>query len=475
MEDFTIVTAVTPDYVSKLKLTLPTWVIKPQFKDRKLLVYINGFKSHEELNWINDYFKDVHFVYWEAEKADSQRERMLSSFIYAADKVDTPFYVKLDADTFFVNDQDVFNDDDFQYDLVSHKWGYTKPAWWINELDNFFYDKNDKYIKDTGPKGHKRIQSICCLHRKSFVQEVIAMIGDRLPVPSHDTTLWYIANEMEDKSWKAKNLKRLGVSHCSRVKSIREGVCSYPIAARNAYLDKHLLDNVQVELTSYCQLRCDNCDRNCGLVPYNKDSSIMTTDQYWKFIEDSITLKKKWKRIDLIGGEPTTHPNLETIIEMTRIYKDFSPSTKVRLSTNGLGSKVKEVLKTLPKWVKVRNSEKSGTNNRFEAYNVAPIDLNPKVSVRACSIPWRCGIGLTRHGFFLCGAGASLAEVYGFDIGIMDLKDLNTDSIRTHMNSLCKYCGHSNVKTKSIIKKQTTSDSWNKAINNYKSDRLRRF
>lgn len=472
--NFAIITAVTPDYLKKLRWTLPTWSIKPQFKNKKLYIYFNGFKDHTDLLFAEEYFNNVYYISWSAPKSETKREEILSSFVYAAKDIKEEYYVKIDADAFFVDSKDVFDESDFEYDLVSHKWGYTKPAWWIKELDNFYYSKNDEYEKETGSIGHKRIQSICCLHKTEFVREILSMVGDRLPVPSHDTLVWYLADKMEHRKWKSKNLRRLGVSHCSRFRSIREEICSNPESCGNPYLDDVLLDHVQIELTSYCNLKCFNCDRNCGLIQFDKDNDSITPAQYWKFISESIENGKRWNRIDLIGGEPTYHPKLDTIVEMTKIYKDWNPSTRVRFSTNGLGKDVCTTLDRIPGWISVRNSSKESRSNKFEAYNSAPVDAG-ETKIKACSIPWRCGIALTQNGFFLCGAGASLAKVFGIDIGIMSFKDLSSAKLREQIKVLCKYCGHSNCKSKHLTNQKELSPIWSKAIENYKSNKLRRF
>ena len=53
-----------------------------------------------------------------------------------------------------------------------------------------------------------------------------------------------------------------------------------------------------------------------------------------------------------------------------------------------------------------------------------------------------CGLGLTKHGFFLCGAGASIARVCGLDIGVMRLADVTWDAMLKQAEQLCMLCGH---------------------------------
>jgi hypothetical protein len=467
MDKISIITGCTPEYMKKLMWCLPTWKMKPQFENAEIVIFYSGMKS-SDLYWVKDYFKDWTFVDWKMLKYDNVRELILSSFILGHNFIKTEYSVKLDADTYFTDSRDIFDEDDFKQDLVSHKWGYTKPGYWIDQLDNFFngtdkpIDLNKLLVK------HKRIQSICCLQKTSMLREIADCVGDRLPVPSHDTVLWYYANKYGLKI-KRKNIKKFGVGHCASWRKIREDICANKTVF-NPYLNKELFKHVQLEITSDCQLKCDNCDRNCGKV---KPES-MSVAQVWKFVEESLKLNHEWSRIDIIGGEPTLHPKLETLFEMIKIYKNRFPNCKIRFSSNGLGQKTKEVLKTIPNWVEVRNSNKTSKHNSFEAYNSAPID-NGEKHVKSCSIPWRCGLGLTSNGYFLCGAGASIAKVFEFDIGVMNLSELTIDKLKEQRNILCKYCGHSNCSTKHMVVNQETSKSWEEAFKKENKKKLKRY
>ena len=467
--NFTIVTAVTPEYLKKLRWTLPTWPQKPQFRDKPIVIFTNGIKKNNEykdLAFVKEYYKDWTFVDWNMKNIDSMRELMLSAFVLGHKYIKTSHYVKLDCDTFFMNDKDVFDDRDFEYDIVGHKWGYTKPAAFISKLNNFYYKKNDPISKDRRIN-HARLASFCCLQKTEFVKDVADKCGSRLPIPSHDTLLWWMANEMKDRTWGSKNIKRLGVGTNTRWKSIREMVCVGD-CHNNKMLNRELMSHVQLELTTNCNLKCFNCDRNCGVAP---SKEYMALEQVWKFVEESIERKHRWKRIDIIGGEPTMYQDLETVWKFIKLYKDKYPRCKIRFSTNGVGKKVQDALKLIPKWVEIRNSSKKSQSNNFVAYNSAPIDRGEK-EIRCCSVPWRCGIALTRYGYFLCGAGASVARVFGLNIGIDTLRDVNPESILKQIQELCKYCGHSIVKSRFMTNEQVTSESWQKAIKLYQEHEM---
>ena len=63
--DFTIVTAVTPDYENKLLLSVPTWKRKPQFKSKPMILFVNGFDNPRER------FKDIWEEFEEGQTAEA--------------------------------------------------------------------------------------------------------------------------------------------------------------------------------------------------------------------------------------------------------------------------------------------------------------------------------------------------------------------------------------------------------------------
>lgn len=469
--NFSIVTAVTPDYKQKLEWCLPTWTMKPQFRDCKLYVFHHGFKdADKELNWILDYFSNMELINWNMESYDNIRELMLSAFVLGtAEFVQEDHFCKLDADTYFVNDQDVFEPEHFKLDLYSHSWGYTKPAWWLDKMESFVSVSHKEWNGDTSNINrfnHKRIQSVCCLHKTEFVRIAANLsnaIDSRLPIPSHDTYLWYLADYMDDRSWGSSKLYRNGVEHSSRFKSIRESICS-KVNIWNRKLNTELMSHIQIHVTDACNIGCNNCDRCCGIA---KTTDRMSVEQIEKFVIGSED--REYKRIDIIGGEPLLHPELNEIIYILEYYKKYHPQCKFRLTTNGTINK--EGINDLPEWISVRNSFKSSDKKEydFESFNIAPVDLGfSGTNALSCSIPWRCGPALSKYGFFFCGAGYGVARTFGLDIGILDMKDYTPENLYNQRRILCQYCGHSRsiVKLKGDMK---ISKTWESILDRYKN------
>lgn len=239
-KSLTIVTAVTPNYLDKLKSTFPTWSKKKQFSNSDVVIFHHGFIDSSLEDWLKEQpRKNVKLIPWEMPKFDSMRELMLSAFVLGAPGVvDTPYCVKIDCDTFFLDDQDVFKDEHFCYDIAGHKWRYTKPGKWIAELDDWadkYKIPGNAYLNASGRSeankshrfGHRRIASWICLQKTSFLLELAAIVAEtteRLPVPSHDTFVWYMAQRLPGKAWCWHNYKKCGAGTHTSLDVIKERV-----------------------------------------------------------------------------------------------------------------------------------------------------------------------------------------------------------------------------------------------------------
>lgn len=231
---FTIVSAVSKGYEDKLKLTMPTWKIKPQFRNKPLILFTHGFTNPESI--FSTMWENIKIIQWDLPKYDTIRELMLSSFVLgSAEYVNTSHWVKIDGDTFFVNDSDVFEEKDFDYDIVGNSWGYTRPLSFIDDIQKWSEENNipGKKIEFSEPiiniekpskikYKHSRIASFICLHKSEFVKETASYITNkRLPIPSHDTFLWYLAERLPWRKWRGKKIKKFGVNTKSKISSIR--------------------------------------------------------------------------------------------------------------------------------------------------------------------------------------------------------------------------------------------------------------
>jgi len=231
---------------------------------------------------------------------------------------------------------------------------------------------------------------------------------------------------------------------------------------------------VELEITTVCNLRCYNCDRSCRQAPSPENMSLQ---QIHTFVDESSQLNHDWINIAILGGEPTLHPRFFKILDIMNIYKKKHPGTRIELVTNGYGQMVNTVLKQVPAWVKITNMKKKSNVQKFSSYNVAPIDLG-KFSrsnfSKGCEITEYCGLGLTRYGYYPCGAGASVDRVFGFDIGIKTLADCNRKKLRQQLHLLCRYCGHfkdRNMWHYNTETEEKMSKTWQDTYNKYQKEK----
>lgn len=231
--EVTIVTATDPKYVGHLKLTYPNWVKYKNITKYPMILYVNGFKNgcnDSQLDFIRNH-PNIKIIEWDFKNTNSQRERMLSAFVFgAARDVTTPYWIKLDADAFFTDHSELFTKEMKDYDIYGHKWGYTKPFHWIKELDEWASDKDlfkktkslfDEKNVEGRRYNHKRVASYVQCHKSDFVKLAANIAGDKMPVPSQDTYLWYVA-ERSGSKWHRHNFKRFsGISNASDVEKLK--------------------------------------------------------------------------------------------------------------------------------------------------------------------------------------------------------------------------------------------------------------
>lgn len=231
------------------------------------------------------------------------------------------------------------------------------------------------------------------------------------------------------------------------------------------------LDVIELEITSLCNLGCDNCDRSCGKAqaPTNER---MTVEQIRKFIDQCIQARKRWYKIKVLGGEPTTHPDWLAILGLLKNYRDeHNPHARLELITNGYGAAVATRLALVPAGIHINNTSKtSSAQPTFSTYNVAACDVPEYAGadyLKGCGIPQLCGMALTRYGYYLCGAGASVDRVFGLGLGLRELSEVTAKNLGRARNVLCRYCGH----FKSSNTDLAISPSWQKAYAAYAKQR----
>lgn len=230
--------------------------------------------------------------------------------------------------------------------------------------------------------------------------------------------------------------------------------------------------HAEIEINTHCDLRCFGCDRFLDIGP----GPDMTVAQIEYFIKESIELNWPWERFHILGGEPTLHLQLEEICTLLADYKKrYRPTMLLRLLSNGHGrlTGVRNKIESLGIGICVESKTPGVTPDYFRNIRLAPVDEGI-TECGACGIFGErgCGLGVTRYGIFLCGAGAGMSRILGLDIGIKHLRDATPENFAKQAEALCKYCGHWNggEREHTWITKcdKEMSPFWTTAIEKYK-------
>ena len=254
------------------------------------------------------------------------------------------------------------------------------------------------------------------------------------------------------------------------------------------------LDKIEIDITYRCNLNCLGCNRSCGQAP---TAERMTTEHIRRFITDSITLGKKWKLINILGGEPTLHPDFVEIISMIQSeYVDvFSTCTIIQVISNGVAEESRELCelaKSQNKNVRIDYDSYKQSNkvDYFTPFNDAPIDdanfADADYSL-GCWVTSYCGIGLNSKGYYCCASAAGIDRILNAQRALQSLSDVVSDTkdrMKEQMRLFCKYCGNYKAyaenggdfvpRCEKTPFKDIISPTWNELYKNWR-DNLRHF
>lgn len=238
-------------------------------------------------------------------------------------------------------------------------------------------------------------------------------------------------------------------------------------------------DLIEIDITYQCNLKCNNCNRSSAQAP---DKTQIGLDEISRFVEDSLSQKKRWRKIRVLGGEPTLHPQLSEILAELYRLKQIHPELSIQLVTNGYGRRVNKAISVLPEWLSIENSAKTDVvQPKFGPFNLAPVDSwYHKFSdfSNGCDIAKTCGIGLTPQGYYPCAVAGGIDRVLNQKNGRQRLPE-SDDEMRDLMKHACGLCGRFRdghyvpPKLRPQILEQRTSISWKKIYQEWECDRNR--
>lgn len=198
---------------------------------------------------------------------------------------------------------------------------------------------------------------------------------------------------------------------------------------------------IEIDITYRCNLYCLNCNRSVRQAPEELDISIHLIHE---FVNQSLRREIKWKRIRILGGEPTLHPNFIEIVHILNQYTLFNSDCEIQVVTNGYSKQTIELLKQLPKDIWIENTRKVSPNQtRFAPFNNAPCDiphLANKDFTNGCAIMEECGMGLTPLGYYPCAISGGIDRIAKLELGRASIPNKN-DKMLNEVSELCRFCG----------------------------------
>ena len=196
-------------------------------------------------------------------------------------------------------------------------------------------------------------------------------------------------------------------------------------------------DFAEIDITYKCNLMCINCNRSCTQAPSRLEMPVADVET---FIMQSIEKEIAWKRIRILGGEPTLHSRIFDIIDLLIGYqRAHNPSVRLVLGTNFFGKRVHHVLRKMPDAIVIKSTLKSSRVNLFRPFNVAPVDtFFNRFSDYACGcrIISECGLGVTPSGYYMCAIAGGIDRIFGYNLGRREIPD-DLDLMSDQMLSLC--------------------------------------
>lgn len=222
MKDVTVVTACDPKYVEFLRITYPTWVKYKKIDRYPMVVFVNGMAIEDErLDFLRSN-KNVKLISWDMPNIDDHREVMLNAFVFGTAKnIATDYWLKLDADSYAVNESPLITAKMKEYAFCGHKWGYSKPDH-IKALDAWAKNHWKRKLRTASPmisEGnidgrrfyHKRKRTISYiqLHKTKFTKFCVGLLKEeRLPAPTQDTFMFYVCDRFDPHLVGVANFKR---------------------------------------------------------------------------------------------------------------------------------------------------------------------------------------------------------------------------------------------------------------------------
>jgi hypothetical protein len=256
---FTVCIALDLKTIEQLRVSIWTWYINSPilWQQPWLITYDHGQISETTIRDIftmEDDVSDNHMrapnggvklrAHYDNEAYANQREKMLTTFVFAPEAVETDWWLKVDTDSVagkdcgkWVDGSWFEPDDDGRYNAwVSSSWGYTKPGDQMNDLDNWgdkagifgsqFPRLNIPFEPGSRRCRHRRMASWISFYNTAISKQIAGILrthydGEpRIPAPSQDGFVWYFCERSKDRTQTVRFKKR-GWSNHSKLENLR--------------------------------------------------------------------------------------------------------------------------------------------------------------------------------------------------------------------------------------------------------------
>lgn len=228
------------------------------------------------------------------------------------------------------------------------------------------------------------------------------------------------------------------------------------------------IHHLEIHITYNCNLRCAHCSNNITEAP---SKETMPASLVQQLIHDSIRLRWPWEWLVLHGGEPSLHPDLETICASLADYKSrHNHGCRTMICTNGFGEKVQSGLEIARRYgVEPQDSKKTGEKlvAVHRPLHVSPLDMGEDYYL-GCFQSSRCGIAMNNHGFYECSPAASGQRLFGYKPLAARLEDLTPEVLAKGFEEHCKHCGYARA-SEAADPAAPLSRTWQEASDLYKS------
>lgn len=240
---FATFTACDARYVQHLRAAWPTWRRCRFVMEHPLVViFDNKQLQPSDLEFI--VHRDVTLAGWSYDHQRSQRENMLSGFLFVPSILPLydwywqthqfDYWLKLDADALYLGDEAAGPSPwpdpawfEGSPEYICPAWGYSKPADTVARLDAWAEAEgmpgaslNIPFDPDAETVRHKRIASWVSFWRADYTAMVANLLrGKPLPIPSQDGIHWYVAERLGLPRRRENGVKR-GWTTVSGVKRI---------------------------------------------------------------------------------------------------------------------------------------------------------------------------------------------------------------------------------------------------------------